>query len=416
MVKGDDGKPIAGAFVAVTKQDNPVRGFGGGAPAATPAAASSDGTVEASMDDRTDDQGRFTVENVPAGSYTVVVWFANGYQGYGQGDESALKRAVPTGSKDVELVLKKLPEGAPTGFPMPGGAGPRPPGAGGAGMGAGAGMPGGSRHGRVGAAARPISRSRRAAGGGTPGLVPDDAAAHPGSRRPPGGDRGPRSWACAPSARPCPAFLGGADASRAEAPALAGGDDLDAAARDEAGRLQRFPGMKLDRHGSGSVVGRVTAFVAGAGEKPLEGVTIDVVGVADGREARAAAETDAEGAFHVAPVAALAGCVLRARHPSYRDLVVRGLAVAEGRATDVGTLVFGAADVARGLGRGRGRAAGGRGRGRGRAGPLPEREPRPPARAARHRRGAGPGRDRAERGRRGASSCGTSRRGATCCA
>jgi len=140
---------------------------------------------------------------------------------------------------------------------------------------------------------------------------------------------------------PLPGFLGGPAASGEQAPALAGGDDLGAAARDEAGRLQRFPGMRLDRHGTGSIVGRVTAFVAGAGEKPLEGVTIDVVGVADGGEARAAGETDAEGAFHVAPVAALSGCVLRARHASYRDLVVRGLVVAEGRATDVGTLVFG---------------------------------------------------------------------------
>lgn len=140
---------------------------------------------------------------------------------------------------------------------------------------------------------------------------------------------------------PLPGFAGGSGGADEAAPALVEADALGAAARDEAGRLQRFPGLKLDRHGEGSVVGRVTAFVAGAGEKPLQGVAIEIVAIADGREARAAGETDAEGAFQLAPVAALPGCVLRARHASYRDLVVRGLAITPGRATDVGTLVFG---------------------------------------------------------------------------
>jgi protocatechuate 3,4-dioxygenase beta subunit len=158
VVKGDDGKPVAGAFVAVTKQANPQRMGGGGAPAPADSTETSDGTVEPQMNDRADDQGRFTVEGIPPGpSYTVLVWFANGYRGYAAGDEGAIKRGIPTNARDVEFVLKKMPEGEGQ-FPMGGmprpagsaaGAGtmpqpiPRPPG-GGTGGGAGAGMGGGT--------------------------------------------------------------------------------------------------------------------------------------------------------------------------------------------------------------------------------------------------------------------------------
>ncbi len=141
-VRGEDGKPIVGAAVGVTKAENPTRG-GGGQPAANTAG---DGTVEPTMFDQTDAQGKFTVENIPPGStYTVVVWFAPGYRGFGQGDEAAIKRGVGTGSHDTELVLKKAEAGD---FGMPGT--PRPPGTGGAGMGGGvmplppAGMGGGT--------------------------------------------------------------------------------------------------------------------------------------------------------------------------------------------------------------------------------------------------------------------------------
>ncbi len=131
VVRGEDGKPIVGAAVGVTKAENPTRlGGGGGAPQAG-ASTGGDGSVEPTMYDQTDAQGKFTVENVPPGStYTVVVWFAPGYRGFGQGDESAIKRGVGTGSRDTELVLKKSEVGD---FGMPGM--PRPPGTGGPGMG-----------------------------------------------------------------------------------------------------------------------------------------------------------------------------------------------------------------------------------------------------------------------------------------
>ncbi len=126
VVKGEDGKPLAGVTVAATKQANPMRGGPGGG-GANAEAQPSDGTVEPQLTDRTDDQGRFTLENVPPGTtYSVLVWFAPGYRGYAQQDEGAIQRAVATGARDVEITLKKMAEGeAP--FPM-GPGGPRPAG------------------------------------------------------------------------------------------------------------------------------------------------------------------------------------------------------------------------------------------------------------------------------------------------
>lgn len=132
VIRGDDGKPVAGAMVAATKQANPQRGPGGGG-----TEASADGTVEPQLADRTDEQGRFTIENVPAGpGYSVLVWFAPGYRGWAQGEETAIVRGVAPGARDVELTLKKAAEGE-TPFPMPPGrtggptGGPTGPGMGG---------------------------------------------------------------------------------------------------------------------------------------------------------------------------------------------------------------------------------------------------------------------------------------------
>jgi protocatechuate 3,4-dioxygenase beta subunit len=113
-------------------------------------------------------------------------------------------------------------------------------------------------------------------------------------------------------------------------------------AREEAGRLVGFPGVRLSKRGTGVVSGVVGLHVAGAGEKPLAGAEVELLSLVDGRETRVEAVSDAEGAFTLAPVPALAGWVLRARHAPHRDLFVRGISVHENRTTDVGHVVFGA--------------------------------------------------------------------------
>jgi protocatechuate 3,4-dioxygenase beta subunit len=122
VVRGEDGRPAPGAMVAVTKSANPARGFAPAAPADP--AAPVDGAVEPTMSDRADEQGRFTVENVPPGaSYSVLVWFAPGFRGWSTGDEASIHRGVAAGARDVEFALKKAEAGANP-FPMP----PRPAG------------------------------------------------------------------------------------------------------------------------------------------------------------------------------------------------------------------------------------------------------------------------------------------------
>ncbi len=139
VVKGEDGKPIAGVTVAATKQTNPRRGPGGGGAGASADATANDGTVEPQLTGRTDDQGRFTIENIPAaGAYSVLVWFAPGYRGYVQQDDGAIQRGVATGSRDVEITLKKAAEGE---SPFPMGGGPRPGGTTPTGPGMGGGRP-----------------------------------------------------------------------------------------------------------------------------------------------------------------------------------------------------------------------------------------------------------------------------------
>ncbi len=143
--------------------------------------------------------------------------------------------------------------------------------------------------------------------------------------------------------------------SRAAGPGVPIDDEalLREEARGEAGRLVGFPGLHLARRGTGVVVGSVRLLVPGAGEKPLPDAEIDLVSVdgdgTEGKETRVEGTSDAEGAFALAPVPARAGWVLRAKHPPHKDLFVRGIAVHDGRTTDVGALVFGAPTTLEGV-------------------------------------------------------------------
>jgi hypothetical protein len=369
VVKGEDGKPIAGVTVAATKQANPMRGGPGGGANAEPQA--SDGTVEPQLTDRTDDQGRFTIENVPPGStYSVLVWFAQGYRGYAQQDEGAIKRANPTGARHRRRSRRRRRRG-----PVPDGT--RGPAAGGHGSArdgrrSDAGPPGNGRsgHGRRHAAGpgdeltrgpvRPAPRERRLRAPGAPS-GPGRRASAPCRGCPPSGvptralpmgrwrtltprrrDRRGRVPRVARrrGRRGRRRRRGRGSAGRHPGDRRAGAGRALASA--EAARRQRLPGMEVARHGFGRVTGRVARFVAGQGETPLADVVLEVAASVDGHDLHAEGASAEDGTFTIAPVPAASGYVLRARHASYRDLVVGGLVVGDGRVTDAGTLLFGA--------------------------------------------------------------------------
>ena len=145
-----------------------------------------------------------------------------------------------------------------------------------------------------------------------------------------------------------PRWLAGDDAPNADggsrvADALDGATDLDAAARDEASRLRGFPGLSRARRGTGSVTGTRDALRGGRRREAARRDRRRGRGARRGaREVAAATTTADDGTFSLAPLPSLAGYVLRVRANGRKDLVVRGVAVSDGRATDVGHLVFGA--------------------------------------------------------------------------
>jgi hypothetical protein len=132
VVRGADGRPIEGAFVVVTAQRSPGPGDAG----------PTDGggeSVEPAMNARTDRDGKFKVENVPPGTWSVVVGFAPGHAGwFGGQDEAAIVRDVSVPAHGVEFRLKAEVQPAFPGMPrgsVPGPGTPRPPAPGGSGGG-----------------------------------------------------------------------------------------------------------------------------------------------------------------------------------------------------------------------------------------------------------------------------------------
>ncbi|MFV1958305.1 MAG: carboxypeptidase-like regulatory domain-containing protein, partial [Planctomycetota bacterium] len=108
-VKGTDGRPIRGAMVAVTKNENP------GQPTPTEASGETepDSSIEPRLSARSDEDGKFRIENVPPGTYNVVVWFAPGYQGWSRGrNEKAMRRGMASSSKSVGFKLEPTASGS----------------------------------------------------------------------------------------------------------------------------------------------------------------------------------------------------------------------------------------------------------------------------------------------------------------
>ncbi len=103
MVRGADGAPLRRATISVTTDPNPgidndSEDQGG--------EASED--VEPAMWARTDDSGRFRIENVKPGTYNVVVWFAPGHKGWMRDNsEAAIHRNVSIPGSSHEFRLER---------------------------------------------------------------------------------------------------------------------------------------------------------------------------------------------------------------------------------------------------------------------------------------------------------------------
>jgi protocatechuate 3,4-dioxygenase beta subunit len=112
-----DGRPIERAMIAVTKQANP------GAQEETNADEEESEDVEPMMFARTDADGRYKIENVKPGVYSVVVWMAGGSKGWARDrDEAAIHREVQIPASPQDFKLNKA---EPRPNPMANGGGNR---------------------------------------------------------------------------------------------------------------------------------------------------------------------------------------------------------------------------------------------------------------------------------------------------
>jgi protocatechuate 3,4-dioxygenase beta subunit len=111
-VRGADGAPLRRATISVTTDPNP-----GSDEEEDTGEASED--VEPAMWARTDDSGKFKIENIKPGSYNVVVWFAPGHKGWmRENSPAAMHRDVSIPGSSQEFRLEKSdPQAAPA---MPG--------------------------------------------------------------------------------------------------------------------------------------------------------------------------------------------------------------------------------------------------------------------------------------------------------
>ncbi len=100
-----DDKPVEGAWVGISTSENP-----GQENEQDSANQEDEDTVTPTNFAQSEKDGTFKIENVPAGAYSVVVWWARGYKNFrATGAESAIKRGV-TPPNDTPLEFKLEPE------------------------------------------------------------------------------------------------------------------------------------------------------------------------------------------------------------------------------------------------------------------------------------------------------------------
>ncbi len=120
VVKGASGGAVSGALVALTKGSLP--GQADGQQQDDGSSSEADDEIEPRLTSRTDRDGKFEIEHVPPGEYSVVVWFAPGYQTWGrERNEKAIKRNVGAATKNVEFRLEAAVDAGGGGFPGRGG-------------------------------------------------------------------------------------------------------------------------------------------------------------------------------------------------------------------------------------------------------------------------------------------------------
>ncbi len=120
-VLGANGAPLQGATISLTTDPNPGGASDGDTSEASAAEPSED--VEPAMWARTDAAGKYKIENVKPGTYSVVVWFAPGHKGWiRQNSEAAIQRNVSVPGDPTPFRLEKS---APSAAPNRAGGGTR---------------------------------------------------------------------------------------------------------------------------------------------------------------------------------------------------------------------------------------------------------------------------------------------------
>jgi hypothetical protein len=98
-------------MVALTQRENPRR-WGQQEEETDEGEVSED--VEPMMFARTDRDGRYKIENVKPGAYSVVVWFAQGHKGWNrESSEAAIQRGVRIPGDVPDFKLEKAEPRAP---------------------------------------------------------------------------------------------------------------------------------------------------------------------------------------------------------------------------------------------------------------------------------------------------------------
>ena len=109
------GLPLRRATISVTTDPTPGSDEGDEEGEATE-------DVEPAMWARTDEAGKFKIENIKPGTYNVVVWFAPGHKGWmRENSEAAMHRDVRIPAAMQEFKLEKAEPREPGAMPGRGG-------------------------------------------------------------------------------------------------------------------------------------------------------------------------------------------------------------------------------------------------------------------------------------------------------